>query len=139
MLLTGCAHSFPGYPLDTGIYMYRFFSFYRVQPDVKVEMIDVIDFKDSGVVGICYEGQALVKLKISYWNKATDYEKEQLLFHELGHCLFAMEHDDTINKKLLIPNSLMNSNMIDEDIYSAFHSYYIEEFREKIEEAIDEK
>ena len=33
-------------------------------------------------------------LNISYWNKATDIEREVLLFHELGHCILGRSHLD---------------------------------------------
>lgn len=54
--------------------------------------------------------------------------KEQLVWHELGHCLLKRPHLEGDNPDMFgIPTSMMRSYMIDEATYSAFRDYYVAE------------
>lgn len=46
------------------------------------------------VVGLCYLGDdRLIKIKPTYWDKASMTTKKVLVFHELTHCLCTRTHD----------------------------------------------
>lgn len=64
-----------------------------------------------------------------WWSGQIDYPafKELLVFHELGHCYFLRDHDDTILSDGY-PKSIMKSTM-DQFlyVYSWFYDYYLTE------------
>lgn len=58
----------------------------------------IISIAEDGVLGQChYSEQApnIVEIDQQFWNRATDLEKEYVVFHELGHCVLGRNHDDT--------------------------------------------
>ena len=63
------------------------------------------------------------------WDRLKHWEREQLLFHELGHCVLGRPHEDAmiigpLEKEM--PASIMHSSkMIPE--YRLFQEYYINE------------
>jgi len=57
----------------------------------------LIDIEEANVAGQCsYSTSSTRKVNIdrTYWNSATDLEKEFLIFHELGHCYLERAHSD---------------------------------------------
>lgn len=58
----------------------------------------IIRVDEEGVLGQChYSEQApnIVEIDNQFWARATDLEKEYVVFHELGHCVLGRNHDDT--------------------------------------------
>lgn len=54
----------------------------------------------SGVAGQCsFNTQRLDEVKISrsYWSGVSDLDREYVVFHELGHCILGLSHDDENN------------------------------------------
>lgn len=89
-------------------------------------------FNEPFWVGSCLVGknvQPRIRILQSYWITASDARKEQLMFHELGHCLLGREHDQlmTVDQNETIPQSIMTSVMFDDRIYLRHHDYYIHE------------
>lgn len=61
----------------------------------KLEAID-----GENTVGQCQhfsDSPNVVVVDPEYWQKATELEKEYLVFHELGHCLLQRSHLDSKN------------------------------------------
>ncbi|MFK7982654.1 MAG: hypothetical protein AB8G86_21930 [Saprospiraceae bacterium] len=57
----------------------------------------LIDIEEANVAGQCsYSATSTRKVNIdrTYWNSATDLEKEFVIFHELGHCYLERSHSD---------------------------------------------
>ncbi len=58
--------------------------------DLIVEIVDVLDIRTptSAAVGVCLYGVVpKIQLLKSYWDKIDEDMREQLMFHELGHCI----------------------------------------------------
>lgn len=94
---------------------------------------------DNGgfVIGYCQrsiEGQNVV-IQGSYWNSASVSDREQLIFHELGHCLLGLSHNDTIENAPIynwpnayatnVPSSIMNTFHFDSRLYSGNRETYV--------------
>lgn len=62
-----------------------------------------------------------------YWAVFGDMDREQLLFHELGHCILNRPHDDmtTMFGFDTVPQSIMYSSHFPAAIYMEYHPYYI--------------
>lgn len=76
-----------------------------------------------------------IKINPENWQYASKAEREQLMFHELGHCLMGLQHDNTV-AKLYDYNSeidgfysgaanLMNAYAIWGEWYEPNRTYYI--------------
>ena len=92
---------------------------------------------EKSVVGVCItysKHVKIIKINPRFWNKADDYEREALIFHELGHCELDKDHNDSlyeISEGHFIPASLMQSNLLDGNTYTTYHSYYMYELFKK--------
>lgn len=63
------------------------------------------------VVAQCISGQgSKIQVDRAYFDTLDDLAKEQLLYHELGHCAFNLAHDDSqvYYKGSYVPASIMN-------------------------------
>ena len=93
------------------------------------------DLPDN-VVGMCYffkgpKPLRFIILDSGYWEKSAVWERELLVFHELGHCEFDLEHDNTVIPGVFTyqPGSMMFPYLFWE--YSKERSFYIDELRKK--------
>lgn len=69
-------------------------------------------------------------LQKHYWEDYSEDTREELLFHELGHCLLMRDHVETTFKDasdLEAPTSIMFSRVIPGAIYVTNRNYYINE------------
>jgi|GEM_PF-6063841 hypothetical protein len=48
---------------------------------------------DEGTAGVCYYLINRVEIDRRFWEKAKLYHKDELIMHELGHCVLNYEHD----------------------------------------------
>jgi len=67
------------------------------------------------------------------WKEATEAAREELMFHELGHCVLHRKHhnDKTDNG---FAKSIMNAYLLDSDTYEEFREYYLQELFSSIDE-----
>ena len=59
---------------------------------------DILSISRDGVLGQCHysdEAPNIVEIDDEFWARATDLEKEYVVFHELGHCVLGRDHDDS--------------------------------------------
>ena len=52
------------------------------------------------VLGQCFRNEQRPRKVIvdrSYWNNASEPDRQFLIFHELGHCFLDLEHDDSVD------------------------------------------
>lgn len=82
------------------------------------------------ILGVCYkydDGKRDVEIDLSYWKEIDDLTKEEIVFHELGHCVLNRDHDETLIEtskySQRIPNSIMYP-------YAFGYTMFYEEFRE---------
>ena len=85
----------------------------------------------KGYVGLCEKEQNRVRLDSTFWNKMSIYEKELLLFHELGHCILGRGHLNTsyANGEYKSLMRAGDSNFGDKaiDFYGKKRKYYLDE------------
>ena len=90
-------------------YVDKFFDYYGKTEEIIVEYT-----QDEDYAGVCYYwliGSNEIKINQKYWNNASDMQREQLIFHELGHCILNRDHDDSHVdiQGFMCPNSIMRS------------------------------
>ncbi len=69
--------------------------------DIDLSTIDINGYiqniETRGALGQCKsysDGSQQIIVDEQYWNRISDYEREYLVFHELGHCVLEREHND---------------------------------------------
>ena len=67
-----------------------------------------------------------ITINESKWSTLEDSEREELLFHEMGHCVLKRKHRSEVMDGG-IPESLMNPYAINRFTYSAHQNYYLDE------------
>ena len=94
------------------------------------------DDRESSIAGTCYtytDGYREIKIDRDYWNSINSNAKEQLIYHELGHCILDLGHNDDYSVKAgyYCPDSIMNSHAFNsfhiDNCYIPFFSDYLNE------------
>ena len=87
-----------------------------------------IEQKYAGVCLVYSNGYREIQINSDYWYSYTPEQKEQLVYHELGHCVLNKEHDNTLRENC--PNSIMRSYMFNtyeiNECYLPEHNHYME-------------
>ena len=71
-------------------------------------------------LGECFFGGSLppkVEVNPKFWSTASYWNKRELVFHELTHCLTEIKHNDTVDSKYA-PTSIMNTYHLGENYYN---------------------
>lgn len=131
LLLTGCGHH-RVILIDPDIqpYYIRFLAeASKLDRDVKIDslMITKVSSMPELEIGRCDEGDIpAVFILESYWDLASIADKEQLVFHELGHCLLDRKHlTGVLGSGIQI--SIMDILHFDRSTYVYYHDYYMRE------------
>lgn len=81
-------------------------------------------------VGLCanYGTHQNITIDQEFWDRASDLQKEVLVYHELGHCALGRDHtEDLIGSR---PKSIMYPKVLKEKYYKEFQEDYLEELGE---------
>ena len=116
-------------------YVKAFSNEFKVRVSVPV-IFNNIENNIAGVCRIWYDGYRQIEINSKYWFSFSEEQKEQLIYHELGHCVFKLGHDDsmlTTDKKC--PNSIMRSFMFNafeiDSCYIPKYEHYMEDLNAK--------
>lgn len=96
---------------------------------IDVEIVP--SFSDVSVsrdtVGICYTNGSAdfgrISLLASFWEKASNSERENLMFHELGHCALGLDHLPCLKGS----NQIMCPTMLPSAYYAVQRTSLIDE------------
>jgi hypothetical protein len=88
---------------------------------------------DDGVVGYCEDRSSVshIVIDVSFFNSASEEEREMLLFHELAHCLSGRDHCDVEENDE--PVSIMHSSEYPVETYKKERKKVIDELFKKDE------
>jgi hypothetical protein len=111
-------------------YIERFTRATTITPDISINFNKLEDY-----VGVCFifnNGQRKIEIDAQFWDEADDLTREELLFHELGHCVLNRDHDLTLTSHsdydYNFPNSIMYPYVFGgAPFYEQFKDHYWEE------------
>ena len=73
-------------------------------------------YLDDDLAGLCRSwsnGDREITIEPEYWKELNYIEREELMYHELGHCAMNLDHNDAMivdpNNGMSIEASIMNS------------------------------
>lgn len=132
LLLTGCASA---YKANTKIpadqlkpYITSFELLYGIEVKTPIYFADIAN-PAVGLCSIWSNGDTEIVIDNSYYNEYKNNHNaiEQLVFHELGHCVFKRNHRTDVNSNN-IPESIMYPYVFgDQWYYQSNHYYYLNE------------
>ena len=91
---------------------------------------NIIRYKNQAI-GFCILSDELPAIYIDSgaWKRLPDLLREELIFHELGHCILRRLHCNYSYKG--IPVSIMRSHLVSIRYYLRYRNYYISELFEE--------
>lgn len=111
-------------------YLDHFKALYKANVSIRIEFGDV----QYPTVAVCFrwsDGYRDIDVNEKAWKETGDLGKEQLIFHELGHCILNREHDDTlttVGSYRSAKKSIMNAYVFgDTFVYRDNKDYYYTE------------
>jgi len=66
-----------------------------------------------------------IQINKNVWFYLSDATREELMFHELGHCVLFRKHEESVNNGAAI--SIMYPYILNDIFYSNNRSYYLDE------------
>jgi hypothetical protein len=100
------------------------------EPDVSKVTIQFVDDLPNNWIGVCHSDTHSIYIVTWAWDRDDTVAREQLIWHELGHCVLGRDHkNDTRNGHAV---SIMNSNSTavvydNEYYYITHHDEYVRE------------
>ncbi len=102
---------------------------------VRVSVPIVFKAIESRYAGVCLKyssGYKEIQINSTHWNNYSLDQKEQLIYHELGHCVFNRGHNDRMMEaNTNCPDSIMKSYMFSlneiNNCYVPERNHYMEE------------
>lgn len=81
---------------------------------VSVNNVDIKFGKlKAPTIGVCYDGGQFNQIRIDpdFWETMDENGKEQLMYHELGHCVLGLGHNNELSTldNMNVEGSIMNS------------------------------
>lgn len=139
LVLCSCS-SFRGELNETDEQIDKEFRPYAIefQRQFKVRVRVPMMFTDEEVhyAGVCIsaqDGYREIRVKRSEWKKISEAQKENLIIHELGHCVLGLPHVDGQYMISGCPLSIMNPRLFTKhqakDCYSRHKDYYISQIK----------
>lgn len=102
--------------------------------DYKVDVDMSFSLLPNTVAGKCVSAteNALAYIVINpvFWAEYPDAVREQLISHELGHCMLNRKHNSKSTRDEngeMIPNSIMNPMLFSAATYQKYHANYVHE------------
>lgn len=127
LLCSGCGR-LPHVTKSAQVHVKEFERVYRVRSKVSVYLKQLT----NGLAGLCtrYSRNSpdnSIYLNVTRWEGLSHYGREQLIFHELGHCVLGFDHRNDV-----LPNDYEKSIMYgkffgDQWYYEYFRDYYLRE------------
>lgn len=118
-------------------YVQLFENTYGIEVNVSIVFKDIADEDVAGQCWYYTNRPRMIEIDTPYWNIISEAGREQLIMHELGHCVLDLDHDDrvgTVGAWNNVPLSIMNSTHFgDEPYYSQNREYYLQELGHGLE------
>lgn len=97
--------------------------------DIPINFGDTGNEKFDGVCNSYSDGTKEVIIKKNWWQSASTYQKEVMIYHELGHCSLNRDHDSEIFTKdaYVVKASIMNPVIPGSGHYVNYKTAYLTE------------
>jgi len=127
----------PDHPTDKKIdpefqsHVDRFSKYLGRKVEIRIQF-EELDDETVGLCAIYSDGYREIEIDREYWDDAEESVRDELIFHELGHCILDLDHDETLINKgnyYQIPNSIMYPFTFG---YTSYYKEFIEEYHQEL-------
>jgi hypothetical protein len=94
--------------------------------DLKIVQGELEDPRERAVCEIGGTRTPTITVDPQAWADSTEAEREELIFHEMGHCVLRRKHDTALDLEGK-PKSLMHPLKIGTDTYLSQQTVYLDE------------
>lgn len=101
----------------------------RLLKQIEIKLGEMGISTDNGYCLLSDDANPRIILNTVKWNVFNEWEREALVFHELGHCLLHRDHVESMvsRDEKMIPKSLMFPYLLSWETYLLNRDYYLEE------------
>lgn len=135
-LLAGCGQEKTKEPAIVDEALAEYVVQFETDIGVSAEGISVVFGElEKDMVGLCQtwsNGTKKITIDKEYWDMETETQREELMFHELGHCAMNLDHDESQmqTNRIVCPTSIMYPYTF-EYCYAAYREHYVSELKNK--------
>ncbi|MCM2279899.1 MAG: hypothetical protein NDJ89_17630 [Oligoflexia bacterium] len=94
--------------------------------DLIIRFGQMLTPSERGACELASGATPIITIRQETWEKMDEAEREELLFHEMGHCVLRRTHRSDISTKG-VPSSIMNPYLIRGSVYLKNQAYYLRE------------
>lgn len=134
ILLTACAQKEQAYNFEVDNSLLPYYNMFMddaVKREIKILPNVVIKFEKLKWprIGQCnwYAETPIVSIDPDYWNKTSECRKKLIMYHELGHCMLFLDHDDNYSTIYNMPQSIMNSYIFSGSWFCYWEKDYVDQ------------
>jgi len=135
LVLIGCSNTQPSRyvnssSVELSVYVQDFENRYNLSVGLPVYIGDDLNANTVAVCRIWVDGYREVQFNRLFYNqyKQDYYFMQQIIYHELGHCVFNLGHDETIEnnrpKSIMYPYAFGNTPEYKNNLYSYYNELY---------------
>lgn len=94
-----------------------------------IEFEDMLGKKEWAFCECDGQGAPHIFISQAHWNNLTELGRENLIFHELGHCILNRDHVDRLVEENgeMYPVSVMFPTTLSDELYEKHRDYYLRE------------
>lgn len=130
-MLSGCNQWVPIATLDEELkpYFVRYEQMIGVSPWDVSASFEYINEENSAVMGKCtVHGQIkYITIYTYHWDRETELSREQIMFHELTHCVKGFMRHNNDRRQNRCPVSVMHEYHMSDNCYELHYNEYIQE------------
>jgi hypothetical protein len=89
-----------------------------------------LDSMPAPRVAACAQMAGIIYISLEYWNKTSKSMHEQIVLHELGHCVLYLNHDDTRGSDGYTI-SIMSTYLVSDSVYKAKREMYLQSLNKR--------
>ena len=69
----------------------------------------------------------IVSIDPDYWNASSECRKKLIMYHELGHCMLFLDHNDSYSNFYNMPQSIMNPSLFEGAWFCYWEKDYVDQ------------
>lgn len=94
--------------------------------NITIELISAISGNGQELLGLCLPEQHTVLISAKFWANMDDAHKDEVVWHELGHCVLGREHLDLVKDGHPVSIMMSHGQLIcDDEVYWFYNRPHI--------------
>lgn len=130
--ITGCGQEYKLNDFKINQDFQNYVNLFEQETNEKVTINIDYNKLEYPVVGVCItytNGYKEIQVDRDGWIEFDENYREELILHELGHCILGRDHDNNlISSSLRTPKSIMYPYIFG-NAYSRYKNYYLDELK----------